>query len=265
MTSDIDEQPPSRPARRPPPARRRAPARPYQGGRRPPPPPPAEPPPPGDGPSGPSSSRKTVTLLAVATVAVLALVVLAFVLTSGKSTKRPAANPPTSGSIPVTNFRDDQTGFSIQYPRGWEKVAVPDATYRLVLDAGNNVGMILRVFETETATTAANLENIKAVTDGLVTSNETVKVVKQQAVTLNGLVGYYYLYTLKDDAGLDAVHAHYFLFQGHKMNMIVFQASPDDFQRLAPTFDQIVESFRSDPDNRPAVLPSASTTTTTSG
>jgi hypothetical protein len=197
----------------------------------------------------------------VATVVVLGLVVTAVVLTSGRKAKAPGPAPASSGSVPLTTFHDDQTGFTIQYPRSWQKAAVPNAEYRLALDGGNNVGMTLRVFDTETATTAANLENIKAVTDGLVTSNDTVKVLKQQAVTLNGMVGYYYLYTLKDDAGLDAVHAHYFLFQGHKMNMIVFQASPDDFQRMSSTFDQIAESFRSDPDTRPAVLPTTSTST----
>jgi hypothetical protein len=202
-----------------------------------------------------------VIALSVASVVVLGLIVTAVVLSSGKKATPPGPARSSSGSVPLSTFRDDQTGFTVQYPRSWERVAVPNATYRLVLDGGNNVGMTLRVFDTETATTATNLENIKAVTDGLVTSNDTVKVVKQQAVTLNGMVGYYYLYTLKDDAGLDAVHAHYFLFQGHKMNMLVFQSSPDDFPRLASTFDQIAESFRSDPDTRPAVLPSTTTST----
>jgi len=122
-----------------------------------------------------------------------------------------------------------------------------EEAYRLVLDGGNNVGMTFRVFNTDVATTATNLANVKTVTDGIVSSNASVQVLKQQAVQLNGMVGYYYFYTFTDDAGLSAVHAHYFLFQGRKMNMIVFQASPDDFTRMAPIFDKVAESFRSDP------------------
>ena len=58
------------------------------------------------------------------------------------------------------------------------------------------------------------------------------------------------------------MHAHYFLFSGTKMNVLVFQALPDDFANVAPTFDMIAESFRSDP-NVPAGAAAASTTSTT--
>jgi len=112
----------------------------------------------------------------------------------------------------------------------------------------------------QTPATAANLENFKAVTDGLVGSNSTVQVLKQQAVSLNGMLGYYYFYTFTD-GGVAAVHAHYFLFSGNKMNIIVFQALPDDFEAMAATFDRIAESFRSDP-SVPAAATASSTSTT---
>ena len=59
----------------------------------------------------------------------------------------------------------------------------------------------------------------------LVASNSTVKVLKEQAISLNGMLGYYYFYTF-EDGPVTAVHAHYFLFSGNKMNILVFQTLP---------------------------------------
>jgi hypothetical protein len=260
MASDVDEQPPEpapgpdreggTPRRRSGGAatadRRRGgrPPRPAAGppSRRRPPPAPPGPSDPG-GPEG-KSQKKLVVILSVLTVVVVALAGFAFVLSSGNKKGLPPAAP---ADIPVTSFTDRQTGATLQYPRSWKQVQVPNATYRLVLDGGNNVGMTFRVFNTDVATTATNLANVKTVTDGIVSSNESVQVLKQQAIQLNGMVGYYYFYTFTDDSGLAAVHAHYFLFQGQKMNMIVFQSGPDDFDRMATIFDKVAESFRSDP------------------
>jgi len=186
-----------------------------------------------------------VIVLSVLTVLVVGLAGFAFVLGTGKDSAGPS--PAKPAPLPVTGFTDRQTGATLEYPRSWRQVQVPNATYRLVLDGGNDTGMTFRVFNTDVATTAANLENVKSVTDGVVTSNASVKILKQQAIQLNGMVGYYYLYTFTDDNGLSAVHAHYFLFQGRKMNMIVFQATPDDFPGKAAIFDKIAESFHSDP------------------
>ena len=42
-----------------------------------------------------------------------------------------------------------------------------------------------------------------------------------------------------------AVHAHYFLFSGSTMHVLVLQALPDtEFTELAPTFDRIAHSYR---------------------
>ena len=92
--------------------------------------------------------------------------------------------------------------------------------------------------------------------------NTTVDVLKEQAITLNGMIGYYYFYTF-DDGPVKAVHAHYFLFSGNKMNILVFQALPDDFEKMAFTFDRIAESFRSDPNVGTLPPPTAASNTTT--
>jgi hypothetical protein len=168
---------------------------------------------------------------------------------------------PENTPVPMTTFRDPETGISVDYPRFWKRVEVPVAEYRLAVDAGNSVAFTIRVVPIQQPATPQNLANFKAVTDGLVASNPTVKVFKEQAITLNGMLGYYYFYTF-EDGPITAVHAHYFLFSGHKMNILVFQTLPDDFEPLAATFDRVAESFRSDPNIPPTSSVPASTTTT---
>jgi len=173
--------------------------------------------------------------------------------------------PPAADNtpVPMTTFRDPETGISVDYPRAWKRVEVPVAEYRLAVDAGNNVAFTIRVVPIQTPATPQNLQNFKAVTDGLVASNPTVTVLKEQAISLNGMLGYYYFYTFQDGP-VTAVHAHYFLFSGNKMNILVFQTLPDDFESHAATFDRVAESFRSDPNvaSMPASTAPASTTTT---
>ena len=212
----------------------------------------------GSAPEPRRSQTKLVVLLSVLTAAVIGVAGLAFVLSSDFTDPGPPPAPPDTPE-PLTNFRDAQTGFTVAYPRAWQEVDVPVADYRLAVDGGNNVAFTIRVVPIQTPATAANLENFKAVTDGLVGSNSTVRILKQQAVSLNGMLGYYYFYTFTD-GGVAAVHAHYFLFSGNKMNILVFQALPDDFEGMAATFDKIAESFRSDP-NVSAGAPVSSTST----
>lgn len=184
---------------------------------------------------------------------------------SSRSQDPGPAPAPADTPVPVTTFSDPETGFTVEYPRSWRQVEVPVAEYRLAVDGGRNVAFTIRVVPIQTPATAENLENFKAVTDGLVGSNETVQILKQQAISLNGMLGYYYFYTFTDGA-VQAVHAHYFLFSGNKMNILVFQSLPDDFEGMAATFDRIAESFHSDPDTPPASgSPAPSPSTTAAG
>ena len=209
----------------------------------------------------PRQKRMVVLMTILTAVVVIASGIAIAVATQGRGDNGPQPAPENT-PVPVTLFRDPPNGITLEYPRSWKRVEVPVAEYRLALDAGNNVAFTLRVVPIQTPATAQNLQNFKAVTDGLVASNPTVKVFKEQAISLNGMLGYYYFYTFTDGA-VEAVHAHYFLFSGHKMNILVFQTLPDDFEPLAATFDRVAESFRSDPNIPPISTVPASTTTTT--
>jgi hypothetical protein len=217
-----------------------------------------------DGPPPPKRQTRTVVLMTVLT----AVVVIASGIAIGMATHDRGDNgpqpAPENTPVPQTAFRDAETGITVEYPRAWKRVQVPVADYRLAVDGGNNVAFTIRVVPIQTPATTQNLANFKAVTDGLVASNSTVNVLKEQAISLNGMLGYYYFYTFSDGP-VQAVHAHYFLFSGHKMNIIVFQTLPDDFAPMAATFDKIAESFRSDPNVPPATSAPAASTTTTVG
>jgi hypothetical protein len=208
----------------------------------------------------PRQKRMVVLMTILTAVVVIASGIAIAVATQGRGDNGPPPAPENT-PVPMTTFRDPPNGITLEYPRSWKKVEVPVAEYRLALDAGNSVAFTLRVVPIQTPATPQNLQNFKAVTDGLVASNPTVKVFKEQAITLNGMLGYYYFYTF-EDGPVTAVHAHYFLFSGNKMNILVFQTLPDDFEPLAATFDRVAESFRSDPNIPPTSTVPASTTTT---
>ena len=277
--SEDQPQPPSRPARnRPAPPASRRPPRGRPAGRRPPPSRGARP---GPAPlrpaAGPPDQRRLVIILSILTVLVVVVAIGAFVLASGggnggtpgaptPSTTAPGT-PSTLAASQLVTHRDDTAGFSIKYPRAWQKADIPpDGPIRLVLLAGGLNGVSVRVDRTEVPTTVENLANIKAVTDGIVGTNPTAKVLQQREVTFNGMPGYYYLYTFTDtESGAEGAHGHYFLFKGRKMHSLVFQTIPaTDFGPMAALFDQVAETFQSDPDlSGPAVTTTSAAPATT--
>jgi hypothetical protein len=204
---------------------------------------------------------------------VLGLVLLVVVVAVGayylghrgsKSNSASGTTATTKAPTDFTAFNDPATGTRLSFPKAWTRLPTTDseADIRLALSAGGSDLVLLRVIPLQSEVTAANLGDLKAVTDAVVSGGK-VQVLQQQQVEVNGLPGYYYLYTYTDaQNGQQGVHAHYFLFQGKKMNSIVFQAEPtSDFQRLATTFDQVANSFHSAPGDPPPGLAPAIPTT----
>lgn len=205
-------------------------------------------------------------VLAIAAVAVIGSLVVAYQATrdAEKATpNEPGASATTAVTVPAgfTTYTDPETAFSISHPTQWERLKPPESDVRLLLGAGGQNSLLVRVIRLEQPVTAANIGDVKAFTDSIV-SGAGVTILQERSITLGGLPGYYYLYTFTDTAsGQKGLHAHYFLFAGRKMNTLVFQALPaDDFSGLAATFDQVAESFRSTLDLAPAA-PTTSTTT----
>ena len=255
---------PDRPARRP-----ATPARPARAGgpprsRRPPPPERREEP---DDGRAAAKTKRQVIILSILTVLVIAVAIMGFVLSrDAKDKGTEATSPPASGTpsntIPklpdaeLRTYSDDATGFTVRFAQAWEVLRPPNADIRLVVNAGGNDAFQVRVAPVQTPATVQNIENFKAVTDAIVFGDKTAKPVKEQLVTVNGLLAYYYLFTFHDPvSNSEGVHAQYFVFEGNRMFILTFQSVPaDDFAKQAGLWDQIAESF--------TVQPRPTTTTT---
>lgn len=191
-------------------------------------------------------------MAAIGIVVVIALLAGAIVLGrhSGRhtATQHPLAR---KGPANFVTYRDPADGFSIAYPKTWTRTVPPGNGLALLLDAGGQDAVSVRVIGTQVPVrTAQQLADVKKVTDGILGSaNRNIQVLHQQTFTLNGMPGYYYLYTFPGtNGGPGGVHAQYFVFQGRAMNELVFQAVPaTDFSHLAPVFDQVASTFHSTP------------------
>ncbi len=209
-----------------------------------------------------------VVLVGVSVVVVLLLIGAILIPSGGGSsqsgqtsqTTDPTALGTTVPEAALTSFKDDATGFSVKYPKAWNRVDSGDPTIPLILSFGEADAVRVRLEHTDVATNAENIGNIKAFTDGVIGQNKTAKLLQQRQVAVDNMPGYYYLYTFVDEtSGAEGVHAHYFLFRGKKMYTVVLQALPSEgFAALAPAFDQVIESIRTTPD-LPSSTPSAST------
>lgn len=169
-----------------------------------------------------------------------------------------AASPAGEVVPALTTYQDPQDRFSVSYPRNWSRLPSADPQVALLAGpAGSADSMLVRVVPLPTPVNQAQLGEVKAITDKLL-QGSSVRMLVERPVTLNGSPGYYYLYTIGTPGSADfGVHAHYFLFNGSTMHVLVLQALPDtDFTDLAPTFDRIARSYRVEP-AAPLLLPPA--------
>lgn len=152
----------------------------------------------------------------------------------------------------LMEFRDDQAGFALLYPKAWVRATAPNPQIVVVAaerDPAKNQGgsILVRVTPLDAPVGKAQLAETRKATDAMVASSDGVALKAEPTETeQGGLPGLYYLYTFRDPiSGLTGVHSHFFLFKGSTMISVVFQALPqDDFARLAPLFDRVAGSIR---------------------
>jgi hypothetical protein len=189
---------------------------------------------------------------AVVAGAIVAAVAFMLGNSSVDSPKKPAASRETATTAAsLIEFRDEKNGWTVSYPKEWNRLEPKDADIALVVSEKpaeqNRGGSILaRNLTLGAPVSDANLAAAKEVTDRIVTGDGIEHITQPQVLHQAGLPGYFYFYRFKDPAsGQVGVHSHYFLFKGSTMVSFVFQALPDaDFQRLATLYDQVIASFR---------------------
>jgi hypothetical protein len=158
----------------------------------------------------------------------------------------------TEPGVDLVEFRHEQAGFALSYPKAWIRPESSDPQVVLIAaekDPGENQGgsILVRVSPLETSVGREQLGEARKVTDAIVTSGNGVELKAEPAeVEQGGLPGLFYFYTFDDPVSRQrGAHSHYFLFRGQAMISLVFQALPEaDFIRLAPLFDRVADSFR---------------------
>ena len=163
-----------------------------------------------------------------------------------------AAAPAPAQPDELMEFRDDQAGFALSYPKAWVRATAPNPQIVLVAaehDPAQNQGgsILVRVTPLDTPVGKAQLVEARKATDAIVSSSDGLALrAEPTEIEQGGLPGLYYLYTFRDPAsGRTGVHSHFFLFKHKTMISLVFQALPQgDFGRLAPLFDGVATSLR---------------------
>ena len=188
----------------------------------------------------------------LALAAVLALVVGGVVgrsiVPSPSETQAPAVAPEPETTSGTRRFKDTLTDVSIAYPQTWVRRQPSDQAVRLVAsspDASAAVSISVRRSNLETIT-ADTLPVVRPLTDDLLREDTRIGSLPDPvAVSADGLPGYRYTYTYRDDDGGDGAHVHYFLFKGDRLIQIVLQAVPaSKLSALQPTFDAVASTFR---------------------
>jgi hypothetical protein len=202
-----------------------------------------------------SALRRKRVIIVVATVlvagvlATLAAVLGQRMLAPPPAPQTAAAQPSTPDSTPAdfVEFRSDNGGFALSYPKSWQRLPSQDPQVALVAANGQQDSFLVRVVKLDAAVGPDQLPAAKQLADRIVKANKSVKLLTEPAkIELAGLPGYFYFYSFEDPVSKQTgAHSHFFLFNKDKMITLVFQSIPtEQFPRVAPTFDQITSSFR---------------------
>lgn len=167
----------------------------------------------------------------------------------GEQAQGPTSPAPSSSPVGgFVEFRDEALGIAISYPEGWTRLQRPEDPQVLLIASGSpQESFLMRAISLGTPIGAEQLPAMRQLTDQIVTSNSSVKLLAEPAqIDLGGLPGYVYFYSFQDpQTGQTGAHSHYFLFKDQILIALVFQALPvDAFKRSAPVFDEIAASFR---------------------
>ena len=215
----------------------------------------------GGAPGQPPTRRRWLPKAVAAGFAAVAAVTAVVVFTGSDETPPPedpvqdsAAPDPGVLADEFVVFTDPETGITLQHPESWVPRARPEASQRLLLNAGGDSSVLIRVDTIDgTVDTPEKLAQVQTVTDRIAGA-PGVQVVKREAVEINGMLGISYLSRFThEETGTKVANAQYFLFSGNTMYNLLFQAVPEaEFDRLAPAFNKILASFHPPPPAEPA-------------
>lgn len=186
-------------------------------------------------------------------VIVLAVVAIAGGVFWYANRPEPVQQPQDVGLAQV-EFPDH--GFTIELPENWVFFEQERRDPDIAMVAGvpatqNNVRVRVTPLEQTVilndAVPETTIQEFQAQFDKFIDDGEgVIDVMQRQRVRINGVQGFHYLYTFRDEpSGEEGVHSHFFLLGGDRLYTLVFQALPtSNYSGLARTFDEILTSFR---------------------
>ena len=220
------------------------------------------------------AADRTLLVRAGLVIGTLVLGGIAYVLGTNLVEERTGASvtpSPTPTRAPVSTaefvkFEDANAGISFSYPADWRKLednsrqplnqddADAPLNVRVVVGpSGIQPFLLVRAIPLASEIiipeniTAEFLATLQGQLDRLIEGPD-VRVAEKRPTNHKGKLAWRYLYAFKDEAtGREGSHLHYFIFDGAKINVLVFQALPTaELETLAPTFDKILETFESE-------------------
>lgn len=150
----------------------------------------------------------------------------------------------------LRTLQDSDAGYQLKYPEAWTEVSSGETPTASGMDghviriSGENAFSV-QTFPLERAVETANVGDMRAVTDAILSSPDAkLTVLDVRQVEMAGLPAIYYLYYFPSGKQR-GLHAHYFIFDGARMHTLIFQVVPAiDFADYADEFDRVVASFQ---------------------
>jgi hypothetical protein len=188
-------------------------------------------------------------LLLVLAVVVAAAVVL---FLANRDEPAPAAK---DDSVEMFSIEDRDDGFAIDLPGNWvflEQERVDPQIRMVVGEQGTQNNLRVRVsplpqpvvVNDDTPDTV--VAQLQGQFDQYINTGENVRDVMQRSrVKINGVHGWWYLYSFNNAGGEEeGVHSHFFMLGGDKLYTLVFQVLPaSGYPKYAATFDKMISSF----------------------
>lgn len=158
--------------------------------------------------------------------------------------------------VTLVPVEDREGGYSIELPTNWQLFEQEQEDPQIRMVAGDRSGQnnvrirvspLAQPVIIDSKTPDSVLAEFQAQFDKYIDDGENVReVIQRQRVNINGLQGWWYLYSFNDSRGQEeGLHSHFFLMGGSKLYVLVFQTLPASaYKDLAGTFDKMIASFK---------------------
>jgi flagellar basal body-associated protein FliL len=215
----------------------------------------------GPPPPEPRSRRKLLWVLGIVGV------VLAIGATAGIFFVRDRSKGSSKALPPAETVADPAFGWAISFPQRWQRSDEENTgNIRLTVYGPEKEPYVaLRVIANalQKRVTEKELPRLKdELSQSIREDVEGAEITSARVVKLNRLPAIHLVYTFTELEGIQEgggalrlLHSHYYVFNGLKVEQIVFETSPESFAKYSKTFDAIAASFRSRP-LRPSPTPS---------